>query len=371
MHINLVSIFLISSLGYFNFSEQALVTFIVSMSITHTYIDFIPSIFLGAPEEDTFLSVLPGHQMLKQGLAHEAVVLSLYGSFLSLFIIFLFIPVLFFFSNFFFLIQKIIPYTLIFLSFYMVFREKNVFIALIVFLFSGILGLISFNLPVAQPLFPLLTGLFGTSSLLITIKQNPIIPKQSLTNLSKIKVTKTELKNSLLGAFISAPLCSFFPGLGAGHAGFIGSEVLKQNKRSFLMLLGMINTIVMGISFAVLFLFERTRTGSAIAISKIIELSLFDFSLIGLVIIFSGISSFFIALKISKFFSRKISLFNYKKISITVLIFLFSLTFILTDFIGIIILITSTSIGVFCILSKIKRINLMGVLIMPSIISYI
>ena len=40
---------------------------IVAMSITHTFLDFIPSIFLGCPNEDTSLSSLPGHELLKQG----------------------------------------------------------------------------------------------------------------------------------------------------------------------------------------------------------------------------------------------------------------------------------------------------------------
>ena len=32
-----------------------------------TFIDFIPSIFLGCPDTDTELSILPGHELLKKG----------------------------------------------------------------------------------------------------------------------------------------------------------------------------------------------------------------------------------------------------------------------------------------------------------------
>jgi len=75
IHINLVSTILVSSLPFLSFLPLiSLVVFIVSMSITHTFIDFIPSIYFGAPEEDNFLSVLPGHKMLNQGKAHEAFV---------------------------------------------------------------------------------------------------------------------------------------------------------------------------------------------------------------------------------------------------------------------------------------------------------
>ena len=63
IHVNLVSVFLISispSLLKYT-SPISLAIFIVSMSITHSFLDFIPSIFLGAPDEDSFLSILPGH----------------------------------------------------------------------------------------------------------------------------------------------------------------------------------------------------------------------------------------------------------------------------------------------------------------------
>jgi putative membrane protein len=50
------------------------------MSITHTFIDFIPSIFLGAPDEDTGLSTLPGHEFLLKGQGYYAVKLTVIGS---------------------------------------------------------------------------------------------------------------------------------------------------------------------------------------------------------------------------------------------------------------------------------------------------
>src|SRR3990167_5807040 len=81
IHINLVSASLVSlsALYFLNIEPIILVVFIVSMSITHTFVDFIPSIFLGAPDTDTELSVLPGHEMLKQGQGYKAVLITLYG----------------------------------------------------------------------------------------------------------------------------------------------------------------------------------------------------------------------------------------------------------------------------------------------------
>ena len=66
VHINLVSVLLFSAssvlLGFV--SPLALAAFIIAMGITHTFVDSIPSVFLGAPDEDKVMAVLPGHKLL-------------------------------------------------------------------------------------------------------------------------------------------------------------------------------------------------------------------------------------------------------------------------------------------------------------------
>jgi putative membrane protein len=53
---------------------------ILSNAISQTFHDIIPSIFLGAPDGDTALTVLPGHRLLLDGAGAEAVRLSALGS---------------------------------------------------------------------------------------------------------------------------------------------------------------------------------------------------------------------------------------------------------------------------------------------------
>src|SRR3989344_8154957 len=162
IHINIVAAFLTSSLGYFaGVPLIALAVFVVAMSITHTFLDFIPSIFLGAPEEDSFLSTLPGHLMLQEGKAHEAFVLTIYGSLVALIVILIFTPIyIIFLPSVFNLAKTAIPFILIFLSLYLIFREENFINSFFVFCLAGFLGLLTFNLPVKEPLMPLLSGLF-------------------------------------------------------------------------------------------------------------------------------------------------------------------------------------------------------------------
>src|SRR3989344_5983228 len=74
IHINTITAILISSIGYFtNIPLIALVAFVVALAVSHTILDFIPSILTGAPDEESFLSVLPGDEMLKEGKEREGI----------------------------------------------------------------------------------------------------------------------------------------------------------------------------------------------------------------------------------------------------------------------------------------------------------
>ncbi len=376
IHVNLVSVFLVSiSPTLLNYTSPiSLVVFITSMAVTHSFLDFIPSIFLGAPDEDSFLSILPGHELLKKGLGHEAFVLTLYGSFVALFIILIFIPIfIFILPSVHESITYLIPYLLIFISLYLIFQEENFLNSLIIFSLAGLLGIITFNLPVKEPLLPLLTGLFGSSALIVSLKNtSSALAKQKISPLKKIKLPKKQLIKSVIAASISAPLCSFLPGIGSGHAATIGSEIFKQDKRQFLFLVGSINTVVIALSFIALYSINKTRSGAAVAIKEILKsLSFHDLTIIIMTIFISGILSFFVGIKISKIVAKNISKINYKLLSAITLLILLLVNIIFSNLLGILVLITSTSLGIFAIFSNSKRINLMASLLIPTIVFYL
>jgi len=380
IHINLISLLLLSfSISLLNiFSPIVLIVFIVSLSITHTFLDFIPSIFLGAPDEDSILSVLPGHRLLLNKRGYEAIVLTLKGSLTSIFIILILTPLfIFLLPKYYPYIQNIIPLILIIASFYLIFNEEKKLTALIIFLLSGFLGIISFNINISEPFLPLLTGLFGASNIIISIKNKIKIPQQRI---NKVKINKKPFLKSITASLIASPLASFLPGLGSSQSAVIGSEISGENEslneKEFLFLLGMINTIVMGLSFITFYSIKKTRTGAAVAVSELIpELTLNHLFIILITIIFSGLLSFLIGIKISKIIAKNIHKMNYSKLSLFVLIILFILVFLFSDFFnligglkGIFLFIISTSLGISCILLRIKRMHLMGCLLIPTII---
>ena len=370
IHINLIGVFLLSfSATFFVLLNPIyLVIFIASMAITHTFVDFIPSIFLGCPDTDTELSVLPGHELLKQGLGYQAVILTAYGSLAAIFILILItLPSLLIMETIYNFTRIFIPGLLILASFFLVSLEKRRLSALTVFFLTGFLGVCVLNFPnLNEPLLPLLTGLFGGSMLLISIKNKTKIPKQEIIK-PKIKIFKP-----LLGAMIASPICSFLPGMGSGQAAILGNTISKTDKKGFLILLGATNTLVMGFSFLALYTISRTRTGAAVAIQGIIgQVSTNLLILILITIVFSSIISFFLTDFLAKIFSQKIPNINYTKISTLTLIFLGIIIFLISDLMGLIVLIVSTFTGIYCISLGVRRTNMMGCLLIPTIILYL
>lgn len=368
IHINLISVFLISfsTTFFFSINPIYLVVFVSSMAITHTFLDFIPSIFLGCPDTDTELSILPGHEMLKQGRGYEAIILTNYGSLAAILILVLIaFPSIFIISKTYNFIKEFIPYLLILASFLLISLEKRKVQALFVFLLAGLLGFLTLNMEIKEPLLPLLTGLFGSSMLILSIKNKTQIPQQI------ISVSREKIFKPLLGAVIASPLCSFLPGLGSGQAAVIGNLISRTNRKGFLTLLGATNTLVMGFSFISLYVISKTRTGAAAAVQQLIGiLSWKVFILILFTVIISGIISFYLTFFLAEFFAKRLHKINYTKLSIATIVLLCILIFAVSGPIGFIVLIASTLTGIFAISLDIKRTNMMGCLLIPTILLY-
>jgi len=373
IHVNLISVILLST-PLTIISPIPAIVFITSMAITHTFLDFIPSVFLGAPDTDTELSVLPGHEFLMQGKAHQAIILTLYGSMLGVIIIFLFTPIFIFLLPLIYsYIKTAMFFILITASSYLIIKEKTSKpLALFIFILAGFLGISALNLNISQPLLPLLTGLFGASSLITSIIKTQKIPQQKISNLEKIKPTSSQISNSFIAAILSAPLCTFLPSLGSSQAAVIGTDLIQQkDKKQFLILLGSINTIVAGLAFITLYSISATRTGAAIAVNQAItSLTSSHLLIILATILLSSLISIFLAIKISKLFSKNISRFNYRHISLFVLLFLSAISIIFSGILGLLIFIISAATGLTAILAKVRRTHLMGALMIPTILIY-
>ncbi|MDD5012127.1 MAG: tripartite tricarboxylate transporter permease [Candidatus Nanoarchaeia archaeon] len=368
VHINLVGAILVSlSVTIFSGIDSLyLIIFISSMAIAHTFVDFIPSIFLGCPDTDTQLSVLPGHELLKEGKGYEAVMLTAVGGIFAVFILIIIsFPLSLIVSEIYNSVHSVMFWILLATSLLLLFTESKKFTALFVFVISGIFGLCALNIDVKEPLLPLLTGLFGSSMLVTSIKNKIEIPKQEITK------PECRLFKPLLGSLIASPLCGFLPGLGGGQAVVLGNTISRTDKKGFLVLVGATNILVMGLSFVSLYAISKTRTGAAAAIQEIIGILSWKCLLVILIaVLFSGIISFFLTKILTKFFAQKISKINYSVLSIATLIFLTIIVFIFSGFLGLLVLTASTLVGIYCNSLAVKKTHMMGCLLIPTMIYY-
>src|SRR3989344_6110355 len=378
VHVNLVSLLVVSSSAYLLgiFSLPSLGVFIISMAIAHTFLDILPAIFLGAPNEATALGVLPGHKLLLQGMGYEAVKLTVIGSLSSLILAILLFPLLIIiFPLIYDDIRPYIGFILIAVVIYMVLIEKGLdkkFWAFVVFLISGILGILALTMPnLKQPLFPLLSGLFGLSMLIVSLSQKVEIPKQRITE--NIILPKFQSIKSVLAGTFSGTIVSFFPGMGPAQAAVIGSNIFGSlGTYAFLILIGSIGTVDMVISMVTFYTLDRARNGAIFAIQELLDkidlstLILF----IATALIAAGLATFLV-LFLARVFAKLIGKVNYSFLCISVILLVTSLVFYFSSWLGLLILIASTAIGIIPNIVDVKRSHSMGCLMLPVILFFI
>ncbi len=373
LHINTIAILALGIYQSQNIPPLLLCCFIIAMSTTHSFLDFIPSIFFGAPDPATALTVLPTHDMLFKGKGYEALALSVIGGLFGMIILAIFLITL---ANLitpaYTALKLYIPAILIIAIAYIIFKSKNRLGTIKIFILSGLLGIVTLNAYMINAnyiMFPLFAGLFGMSNIIMSLNDKAEIPKQN----TKIKIkTKGTIKSSITG-FIGGLVAGIIPGLGSSQSAMLVQHIGKiKGARSFIIAVGTIGTIDIILSFLAIYLIGNARSGVAIAVEKMIEtitpqtLQIF----IGIAFFSAGIAAI-LTLDIGKLATKIIDNIDYKKTSITILILLAAMTIIFTGIYGIIILLTSTSLGIHCQLTGVRRSMLMGCLIIPTILFFL
>jgi putative membrane protein len=378
VHINLVSLILLDASAYLlGFTEPiSLAAFIISMGITHTFLDAVPSIFLGAPDDAKALAVLPGHRMLLEGRGYEAVKLTVIGAFcclvLTVILSPLLIPILPAVSEF---LTPYIGWILLVAVVYMILREQKlhkILWNLFIFFASGALGILVFSFPnLDQPLLPLLSGLFGISGLLLSLSTNTKIPEQRITE--EIKLPKLVQAKAFGAATFSGMLTGFFPGLGAAQAAVIATQIVGDiGAHAFMVLVGGIGTVNFLFSFVTFYAINKARNGVIIVVQELMNtITLPQFYMLIGIILMSGAISVVLALQCAKIFSSLIVKVNYKKLCYSVIAFVACLVFYFSGWIGLFILAVSTSLGMIAPLANVNRNHAMGCLLLPVIMFFL
>ncbi len=373
VHINLVSSLVLAGSAYLLeiFSVRELGVFIVAMGITHAFVEVVPSIFLGAPDDTTALVMLPGHKMLHEGLGYDAVRFATIGALGCLLSTLALFPVLIMsFPSLFRTIKPAIGWLILGLVIVLIAKEKkDWWKALIVFSLTGALGFIVLKkLTLEQPLLPLLSGLFGASSLALSLFERTKIPVQ-IGRFARLD--KKEGIKGILGGLVGGTLVTLFPGLGPGHAGALATAIFRSTGRTYLVLVGGLHTADFLASITTLVALGKARNGALAVLEQLMHVTAGDLWLFGSTALIAGLIAAGLALICAKGFSGIIERVNYPILSSSVLVFLAVLVALISGWKGIIVLIASSLIGLLAPLLKVSRAHAMGCLLVPTLTYYL
>lgn len=371
IHVNLVAASLLA-LSPFLLKFTApltLAVFIMALAVTHSFLDTIPSIYLGAPDDENALSVLPGQRMLLRGEGYQAVKITILGTYTGLVVAICLIPLFILIANKLYPILKpYLVYALILIIIFMIFREKNWLWSLLLFTLSGTLGALVFSVPnMKEPLFPLLSGLFGVSGLLLSYFENTKIPPQAITKEIRLKIR--ELAKVLLGSSVAVFFIQFFPGMGPSQGAVISSQLIRNIKdKGYLALVGAMGTMSVVFSLVTFYTLNKAKDGSIVAMSKLMQIDFNSFIIIVIAFLTAGSIAVFLTLWFAKQFSKLIVKVNYKLLVTSIIIFIIFMAFLLDGPRAFLILVTATAIGLIAPLKNIGRNHAMGCLLLPVII---
>jgi putative membrane protein len=382
----------------------------LGMVTSYSVLNTIPSIFLSVPDDSTVFIVLPGQKYLMQGRGYEAAVLTGIGSMGGIGALVILTP----------LASRILPavraiiqlhthWILWTIIAYMLMSEwpkgsdrapagirrlwegwQSLTAGLITFLLSGILGFILMYrsiLPLNsayQNLLPAFAGLFAVPWVIQNLMARTDLPPQFTA--SSVDIRPGQI---LLGTFtgtLGGLFAAFLPVVTGGLGGFIaGHATAQRDERLFILSQGASKIAYYTGGLLLFFVpgLHITRGGMAWMISTLWSARgphLYYAAVAALAL--SGTLAFFLLLPLTRLTIKLLTRFHYHRVSLATLVILLSIVFavpalgelvsggntrsvVCAGLQGLLICGTATGIGLIPVLWGSRRMNCMGMLLLP------
>ncbi|MCX6696600.1 MAG: tripartite tricarboxylate transporter permease [Methanoregula sp.] len=336
--------------------------------ITHTFVESIPSTFLGIPDADTSLSVLPAHALTLEGNGEEAVRVAALGSACAMIIA---VPLS---VCCYFLLPALQPYfdwgigiLLLAVVGYMIVMSDSPGWALGIFTVAGALGIFTLRYAYlswhtlgggSALLMPLLTGLFGIAVLLIA--SQGVMPDQHFRGL-RIK-RETIVKSSIIGTLAGIAV-GWLPGLSTATANGVLASVIgyEKDRRAYILATSSANTANAFIGLAALFALSRMRNGVMVVLSELPLPSMSELTVIG---VLAACAAYLITIGLSRSANRFNGI-DTRLLNRAVILFVVGLCLILTGPFGGFILILAIVLGLVPHIVNVPRVYCMGAIMVP------
>jgi len=353
---------------------------VVSAGIAHSFVDFVPSVFLGAPGPDEIVSMTPGHRLLHSGRGAAAVRASAAGSAVGAVSALVFaVPLQYVLMDgageY---LDSLTLAVLIIVSCLIVLREDNVrgiVWSSACMALSGLLGVVCMWAgPTAVPLgdgnllFPLLTGLFGVPMLLGSAAGGAV-PPQTDTGICPVDAWPG-IKGSITGCLVG-----WFPGITATTGAVLsGMAMPEERPERFISMVASIGTASAVFTLVTLSVSGSGRSGVMVVAGDIIGEGLGGFCSPTFLLLLLGVAvasvlGYAATLAFGRVFCDMANRADPRRTSLAVLIALLALTVLLTGQLGVAVLAASVTVGLVPSAAGTDRTCLTGCLIIPSLVS--
>ena len=373
---------------------EILVAVATALISAYSVVSTVPAVLLAAPDESAFFTVLPGQKMLMQGRGYEAVMLTGMGSLLGLYtLIVLLAPVA----------SRLLPaarrtlqphfhWILWCVIAFMLLSEwpkggrlgysrwrrlldawKSPGMGLLVFVLSGLLGFLLFYrspLPASsafQNLMPAFVGLFTVPGLLLNMITAVRPPQQRETRPCGRFVAPL-LEGSLAGA-LGGGFAAFIPAVTGGVGGMLAGHALAiRNDRAFLASQGAARAVYYVGGLLLLFVpdLHMTRGGAAWLLRPHFVPYSREHMLLFLAA--AGIAGSIACLTmpgLARLTVRLAERAGYQLVSGAALVCAVTIVIVMTGPAGLLVLVGATAIGLLPPLFGTRRMNALGVILLP------
>ena len=356
------------------FDPLSAAVILITAGIINSFVAFVPSILIGAPDDAEALSVLPGHRMLLQGQGLEAIRLTALGGLGAIALGILLLPLLAFVIPP--VYTAIRPHTHWLLAAAVIFllfcepNAKKMASSVLIFGLAGVLGFVVLDVFVLENgLLPLLSGLFGAPTLIVALKEKLNLP-ESLNN-EKPK-EKTKLMPGIATGAAAGILAGLLPGIGSSQAAMLvqGKDNSEKGMRKFLVALGGVSAADVLYSLFALWLIGNARSGIAVAIGQLIKVGVKEIAIFSIVGITAAVIGFWLTMGLAKVALKWLRRVNYQKLCASVLIMITSLVAIMSGVPGLVVFCAATGIGLLGGKLGVRRSWAMGCLIVPTMLYF-
>ncbi|VVB55385.1 Tripartite tricarboxylate transporter TctA family protein [uncultured archaeon] len=373
LHINTIAAIGLGVYSALSLNGVEYAVIMTSMAVTHAFLDFLPSIYLGVPNEETAYSALPAHRLVLEGRGLKAVLLTTYGGIIGIITSLMLIPIALVILPWVHQELREVMYAVVAVSVaYLVLREKGKrkIAALTVLTLSGTLGLLMFKqtaLSSAQMFFPVFSGLFGMANLITALPAKTArIPQEPY---ARTTLDGSSIKAGVLGS-LGGAIVGVLPSMSPGQVAIILYSRFKASTEEFLVSIAAINTSDAIFSFVSLYALGNPRSGVAVAVGKVINMTWPDLLLIVGTAAITVLPAAVIQIKLGRQLNKVYDKVPEKNLNYAAILLVLALVTYFTGAYGVFTLAVATAIGILPIQLGISRTHLMGILVVPTFIRF-